>query len=156
MITSPSTIPTLLQVMFGLFSAIAVVWALLLWKSKEAVFSIHYLMLALVIFKALTCMSQAVETHFLEISGTPDGWNYAYYFFTFFRGLLFFTVVVLIGTGWSYMKPFIDDNTKRILLIVIPLQVSCSLSMTAVPAHTLLASAPGVHPYCECCYLLNC
>ncbi len=39
------------------------------------------------------------------------------------RGLLFFTVVVLIGTGWSYMKPFIDDNTKRILMVVVPLQV---------------------------------
>ena len=40
------------------------------------------------------------------------------------RGLLFFGVVVLIGTGWSYMKPFIDDRTRQVLMIVIPLQVS--------------------------------
>jgi hypothetical protein len=39
------------------------------------------------------------------------------------RGLLFFGVVVLIGTGWSYMKPFIDDRTRQVLMIVIPLQV---------------------------------
>jgi len=39
------------------------------------------------------------------------------------RGLLFFAVLVLIGTGWSYMKPFIDDRTRQVLMIVIPLQV---------------------------------
>lgn len=32
-------------------------------------------------------------------------------------------VVVLIGTGWSYMTPFLRDREKRILMIVIPLQV---------------------------------
>jgi len=32
-------------------------------------------------------------------------------------------VVVLIGTGWSYMKPLLNDREKRILMIVIPLQV---------------------------------
>lgn len=37
---------------------------------------------------------------------------------------MFFGVVVLIGTGWSYMKPFIDDRTRQVLMIVIPLQVS--------------------------------
>jgi hypothetical protein len=41
--------------------------------------------------------------HYIERTGHADGWNIAYYIFTFFRGILFFTVVVLIGTGWSYM-----------------------------------------------------
>lgn len=35
-------------------------------------------------------------------------------------------VVVLIGTGWSYMKPLLNDREKRILMIVIPLQVGCA------------------------------
>lgn len=55
--------------------------------------------------------------------GHPDGWNIAYYIFTFMRGILFFTVVVLVGTGWSYMKPLLAEKEKRILMIVIPLQV---------------------------------
>lgn len=42
--------------------------------------------------------------HYVALTGSPDGWNIAYYIFTFFRGILFFTVIVLIGTGWSYMK----------------------------------------------------
>ena len=32
-------------------------------------------------------------------------------------------VIVLVGTGWSYMTPFLRDREKRILMIVIPLQV---------------------------------
>ena len=33
-------------------------------------------------------------------------------------------VVVLVGTGWSYMTPFLRDREKRILMVVIPLQVT--------------------------------
>ena len=66
---------------------------------------------------------QAIMTEHLEATGHADGWNIAYYIFTFFRGILFFTVIVLIGTGWSYMKPFLGDREKRILMVVIPLQV---------------------------------
>jgi hypothetical protein len=60
---------------------------------------------------------------YIERSGSADGWNVAYYIFTFLRGVLFFTLVVLIGTGWSYMKPFLGEREARIIMIVIPLQV---------------------------------
>jgi hypothetical protein len=43
-------------------------------------------------------------TLYIERTGGAEGWNVAYYIFTTARGLLFFTVVVLIGAGWSYMK----------------------------------------------------
>ena len=36
-------------------------------------------------------------------------------------------MVVLVGTGWSYMTPFLRDREKRLLMVVIPLQVCCSL-----------------------------
>lgn len=32
-------------------------------------------------------------------------------------------VIVLVGTGWSYMKPLLAQREKRILMVVIPLQV---------------------------------
>ena len=34
-------------------------------------------------------------------------------------------MIVLVGTGWSYMTPFLRDREKRILMVVIPLQVIC-------------------------------
>ena len=34
---------------------------------------------------------------------------------------------MLVGTGWSYMKPLLAQREKRILMVVIPLQV-CPLA----------------------------
>ena len=40
---------------------------------------------------------------------------------------MLFTVIVLVGTGWSLMKPFLSDRDKKILFVVLPLQVSMPL-----------------------------
>ena len=42
---------------------------------------------------------------------------------------MLFTVIVLVGTGWSLMKPFLSDRDKKILFVVLPLQVSMRTSM---------------------------
>lgn len=34
-----------------------------------------------------------------------------------------FVVVLLIGSGWSLLKPYLNDKEKRIVLIVLALQV---------------------------------
>lgn len=54
-----------------------------------------------------------------------------YYTFTGLRGLLFFTVVILIGTGWSFLNSHVllEDRTKQVLLLVIPLQVRAPLNL---------------------------
>jgi hypothetical protein len=112
--------------MFALFSVLAGYWTMTLLKSpKEHVQHIHWLMLALVSFKSLTLFVQAIMYLVIEHQGTPHGWNWVYYTFTGMRGLLFFTVVILIGTGWSFMSTHVmlDDKTKQVLLLVIPLQV---------------------------------
>lgn len=89
--------------MFALFTSITGAWFWLMWTNRPYTHRIHYLMAALCVFKALTVLSQAGMFHYIERTGHADGWNIAYYIFTFCRGILFFTVVVLIGTGWSYM-----------------------------------------------------
>ncbi|GFH12190.1 uncharacterized protein HaLaN_07828 [Haematococcus lacustris] len=116
-------------VMFGLFTAIGGAWIWFVWTNRQHSHRIHYLMGLLCLFKALTVMSQAGMFHYVERTGHADGWNIAYYIFTFCRGVLFFTVVVLIGTGWSYMKPFLGDKEKRILMVVIPLQVFANIAI---------------------------
>lgn len=113
--------------MFALFSALAGYWTMLLAKSaKEHVQHIHWLMLALVSVKALTLFGQAAMYLVIEHQGSPHGWNWVFYTFTALRGLLFFTVVVLIGTGWSHLSSNIvmDERTKQVLVLVLPLQVS--------------------------------
>jgi hypothetical protein len=90
--------------MFSLFTVITGAWFAYVWTQREHAQRIHYLMGVLCFFKSLTVLSQAIMTHHISLTGHADGWNVAYYVFTFFRGVLFFTVIVLIGTGWSYMK----------------------------------------------------
>ncbi|XP_064967068.1 protein CANDIDATE G-PROTEIN COUPLED RECEPTOR 7-like [Musa acuminata AAA Group] len=48
------------------------------------------------------------------------------------RGVLFFTVIVLIGTGWSFLKPFLQDREKKVLMIVIPLQVLANIASAVI------------------------
>ncbi|KXZ52730.1 hypothetical protein GPECTOR_8g123 [Gonium pectorale] len=115
--------------MFALFTVCTAAWALWMYRNKQHSHKIHYLMFALGFFKALTLLSQALMVYYIERTGSADGWNIAYYVFTFLRGILFFTVVVLIGTGWSYMKPFLGEKEARIIMIVVPLQVFANIAI---------------------------
>lgn len=116
-------LPFVYFVMFLIFSVLTGIWVSILARQKEQVHSIHYLMLMLLILRVLTYFTQAGLLHYESFMGYSGGWNIAYYIFTFLRGVMFFVVIILIGTGWSYLKPFIGDNEKKILIIVIPLQV---------------------------------
>lgn len=39
------------------------------------------------------------------------------------KGALLFITLVLIGTGWAFIKNFLTNKEKRIFLVVIPFQV---------------------------------
>lgn len=122
--------------MFVLFTVASAIWAALVLRNRSTAHRIHYLMIALTVLKSLTVLSQAGMFHLIKTTGHPDGWNIAFYVFTFFRGIMFFTVVVLVGTGWSYMKPFIADREKRILMVVIPLQVLANVAIVILDENT--------------------
>ncbi len=52
--------------------------------------------------------------------------------------MLFFAVIVLIGTGWSYMKPFLTDRDRQIMLAVMVGRQHCRhrhLSILLLPAN---------------------
>merc|ERR1711939_397879 len=49
-----------------------------------------------------------------------------------------FGVILLIGTGWSFLKPFFNQREKRVVCIVIPLQIIANIAMI-----WLEESAPG-------------
>jgi G protein-coupled receptor 107 len=118
--------------MFILFSAGLAIWSVYVYRNKSNAHRIHYLMIVLGVFKVLTLLAQCGMYHYIRITGHPDGWNVAFYIFTLFRSIFLFSVIILIGTGWSYMTPFLGENERRILMVVIPLQVlSLSPLLTA-------------------------
>lgn len=51
-------------------------------------------------------------------------------------------VIVLVGTGWSYMKPLLANKEKRILMIVIPLQVCAEVAIIVLDESTPASRCP--------------
>ena len=132
-------LPTVYTVMAVFYFLAAAAWGFVLYKYKATSHKIHYLMLALVCFKALATMCEAGMYHMQRTTGDSDGWNIAFYIFSVFRGTLLFTVIVLLGTGWSFLKPFLSERERNIILVVFPLQV-----LTNVADIVLQESGPAV------------
>ncbi|BAF15186.1 protein CANDIDATE G-PROTEIN COUPLED RECEPTOR 7 [Oryza sativa Japonica Group] len=114
----------------GIFAAASAVyfvflgaWAWACARHRATAGQIHAVMGALLLFKALKLACAAEDAWYVERTGTPHGWDVAFYVFGFFKGVLLFTVIVLIGTGWSFLKPYLQEREKKVLMIVIPLQV---------------------------------
>jgi hypothetical protein len=45
------------------------------------------------------------------------------YIVQFVDGMVMFAVILLIGTGWSFLKPYLHPREKRLLMTVLPMQV---------------------------------
>eukprot|EP00897_Mesotaenium_endlicherianum_P007397 jgi/Mesen1/6686/ME000343S05846 len=122
-------LPKLYFIFFIAYMAAGAAWVYLCYAQRATVHRIHILMAVLIYLKALTVLSQAGEYAYIKATGAPHGWNIAYYVFSFFRGIMLFTVIVLIGTGWSFLKPYLQDKEKKIIMIVIPLQVFANIAV---------------------------
>ncbi|CAL9207162.1 unnamed protein product [Musa hybrid cultivar] len=113
--------------MYFTFSVVYLVfllaWAVVCIKERATVDKIHVAMGALLLFKGLKLLCAAEDLWYVKKTGTPHGWDVAFYVFGFFKGVLLFTVIVLIGTGWSFLKPYLQEREKNVLKIVIPMQV---------------------------------
>ncbi|KAK1265220.1 hypothetical protein QJS04_geneDACA017899 [Acorus gramineus] len=118
---------TQLPLLFSLFAvaytAILAVWIYFCFSNRLSIHRIHLVMGSLVLIKALYLVCAAEDKHYIKVTGTPHGWDVLFYLFQFLKGVLLFTVIVLIGTGWSFLRPFLQEREKKVLMVVIPLQV---------------------------------
>lgn len=55
------------------------------------------------------------------------------------KGAVLFITIVLVGTGWTFIKHILSEKDKKIFMIVIPLQV-CEL--ISVSTYMFLNSTP--------------
>lgn len=125
--------------LYALFACIYLVFLLAwlhltLFKRRSLSHRIHHLMSALLLARCLYLLCAAEDQHFIRLTGTPHGWDILFYLFQFIKGVLLFAVIVLIGTGWSFLKPFLHDREKKVIMAVIPLQVSLSLYSPPLPS----------------------
>ncbi|XXG54902.1 hypothetical protein AAC387_Pa03g2670 [Persea americana] len=125
-------LPFLYFSVFLAYLAFLAIWVSFCFKNKHALHRIHLLMAGLLLIKAIYLICAAEDKHYIKITGTPHGWDVLFYIFQCIRGILLFTVIVLIGTGWSFLKPFLQEKEKKVLMIVIPLQVLANIASVVI------------------------
>ncbi|KAH6805926.1 Lung seven transmembrane receptor family protein [Perilla frutescens var. hirtella] len=125
-------LPSLYFCFSVLYFAFLAYWIYACLQNKKSVHRIHMLMGLLVVMKALNLLCAAEDKHYVKVTGTPHGWDVLFYIFQFIRVVLLFTVIVLIGTGWSFLKPFLQEKEKKVLMIVIPLQVLANIASIVI------------------------
>ncbi|KAK9072758.1 hypothetical protein SSX86_009193 [Deinandra increscens subsp. villosa] len=127
---------TQLPSLYFIFSVIYLcflgLWISVCFKNQRSVHRVHLLMGGLLTMKALNLICAAEDKHYVKVTGTPHGWDVLFYIFQFIRVVLLFTVIVLIGTGWSFLKPFLQEREKKVLMIVIPLQVLANVASIVI------------------------
>jgi hypothetical protein len=128
------SLPSVYYLFFLLDTCAAVAWAFILGRAngQRGVRKIHWLMLALVCFKTLSVLAQAGRYHITRLTGSSRGWTAAYYVFTVCRSMLMFSVIALVGMGWSFLKPFLHQREKNLLMAVIPLQVLANIAAVVI------------------------
>jgi len=99
---------------------------------QPIVYPIHHLMAALLLFKFFATFFESLRYHFIRVLGHADFWSVAYYIFTFIKGTFLFIVILLIGTGWSFVKPFLNDREKKVVLVILCLQVANNIALVVL------------------------
>ncbi|KAG5547150.1 hypothetical protein RHGRI_012987 [Rhododendron griersonianum] len=78
--------------------------------------------------KSLNLFFEAEDKHYIKVTRTPHGWDIWFYLFHCLRALLLLTVIMLIGTGWTILKPRLHANDKKILAVGVTIQVITNIA----------------------------
>ncbi|ELU08759.1 hypothetical protein CAPTEDRAFT_183938 [Capitella teleta] len=126
-------LPTFFFTMCVVYFIVACYWLYVLRTSSEGVFKIHYLMLVLVYVKSVALILHGVNYTFIRVKGhREEAFAVLYYITYLMKGTLLFMTVVLIGSGWTFVKHILSDRDKKIFIIVIPLQILANVAQIII------------------------
>ncbi|ETI38889.1 hypothetical protein L914_14871 [Phytophthora nicotianae] len=112
-----------------LFLGAAAAWGRCLLTQLDYVQRVHWLMAMLVSVKTLALFAEAMRSYYMKRNGdTLTAWTAVAYAFMSLKGLLLFSVLMLIGTGWSLLKPHLSQRDKSVLSLVLVLQVVSNIA----------------------------
>lgn len=104
--------------------------------SRPSVHAIHHLMTILLAMKTVTVLFESIRYHQIKIHGHA-AFISAVYFVSFVKGIFMFTVILLIGSGWSLVKTSLGDKEKKLIWIVLVLQVIDNIAVAVLSQETL-------------------
>lgn len=105
-------------------------------NNTAKVYPIHHLMTVLLAIKTCSVLFESIRYHYIRISGHAELWTVVYYTLAFIKGTFLFTVILLIGSGWSFVKPFLNDKEKKVVFVVLVLQVIDNIAVVVLSHET--------------------
>jgi NADH:ubiquinone oxidoreductase subunit 3 (subunit A) len=103
---------------------------------RPIVYPVHQLMTVLLMLKTVSIFFESVRYYYIAVSGHAELWSVVYYGINFLKGMFLFTVILLIGSGWSIVKPFLSDREKKIICLVLTLQVLDNIAVIVLSRET--------------------
>jgi hypothetical protein len=101
-----------------------------------SVYPIHYMMGFLLTLKTMTIFFESIRYHYLRVTGHAVLWSAVFYTFAFLKGITLFTVILLIGSGWSFVKPFLSEREKKIIMAILILQIVNNIAIVVLTQET--------------------
>eukprot|EP00538_Stauroneis_constricta_P013303 CAMPEP_0119558772 /NCGR_PEP_ID=MMETSP1352-20130426/11200_1 /TAXON_ID=265584 /ORGANISM="Stauroneis constricta, Strain CCMP1120" /LENGTH=593 /DNA_ID=CAMNT_0007606231 /DNA_START=62 /DNA_END=1843 /DNA_ORIENTATION=+ len=103
---------------------------------QPIIYPIHKLMGGLLILKCTTLFFESVRFHFIRVNGHAELWTGVFYFFAFLKGSSLFVILLLLGSGWSFVKPFLTEREKSMFFVVLVLQVINNIALIVLTGET--------------------
>jgi len=127
-------LPALYQMLSILFLLTGCFWVFILKKTgSQQVFRIHWIMAALVFLKSLSLFFHGVNYAKIASNGHHiETWAVLYYITHLIKGGLLFFTIVLIGSGWAFIKHILSSKEKKIFMFILPLQVIANVAYIIV------------------------
>lgn len=126
-----TVLPSMYLFFFLLFALCLIAWSYNIATTNGVVHRIHYMMLTLLILKCLCLLAESLRYHYIAIYGTSI-WTSVYVTFSFLKGMMLFLVIILIGSGWSLMKSYLNEKEKKTVFFVLILQIIDNIAMVIV------------------------
>ncbi|KAI9322374.1 lung seven transmembrane receptor-domain-containing protein [Dichotomocladium elegans] len=136
---------TPLPYVYGFSSAaylvIAFYWFhLLVYRKDTRVFRAHWLMLVLVVFIHVDKALHSAKYYHKMKGVLTEAWQIGFYIFACVKGILSILIIILLASGWMFIKPYLSVKDKRVISIIVPLQVLANIA-SAIGNETAVGSA---------------
>lgn len=122
-------LPEIYFVLSLIFFTLGIFWISVVKSKSQDAFKIHYIMGMLVFVKAFALLFHGINFQIIAEKGLQsETWAILYYITHFLKGALLFITIVLIGTGWAFIKHILSEKDKNLFMVVIPLQVLANIA----------------------------
>ncbi|KAK8710583.1 hypothetical protein V6N13_145901 [Hibiscus sabdariffa] len=89
-------------------------------------------MLSFVILTAFNLILEAKNKHYIKQTGKSHNYDILFYSSSFLKMTMLYTLIALVDADWSLLEPYLQDKEKKVLKMVIPLQVVTHIALVFI------------------------